>query len=130
MSSRFLQKTRIVLTMLSVQQLCVAQGISLASQPGAAQPGAAHPIATPNAAQHGESRNRAKNLKDLLVDLGKQHQVSILFEEETVKNIIITGADYRQEGSKLEKAADRPAQTIQSSFQKSGKRGLCDCAKV
>ena len=91
MSSRFLQKTRIVLTMLSVQQLCTAQGISLASQQ------------VPVRTQHTESRNRAKNLKDLLIDLGKQHQVSILFEEETVKNILITGADYNQEGSKLEK---------------------------
>jgi TonB-linked SusC/RagA family outer membrane protein len=121
MSSRFLQKTRIVLTMLSVQQLCVAQGISLASQPGAAQPGAAHPIATPNAAQHGESRNRAKNLKDLLVDLGKQHQVSILFEEETVKNIIITGADYRQEGSKLEKQLTDLLKPFNLRFKKAGK---------
>ena len=69
MSSRFLQKTRIVLTMLSVQQLCTAQGISFASQPTAAR----------NAPQHEESRQRAKNLKDLLIDLGKQHQVSIIF---------------------------------------------------
>ncbi|MCF0074926.1 TonB-dependent receptor [Dyadobacter sp. CY261] len=117
MSSRFLQKIRIVLTMLSVQQLCVAQGISLASQPVAAQPLPAQ--AQPNAAQRGESR--AKNLKDLLVDLGKQHQVSILFEEETVKNIVVTGADYHQEGSKLERQLTDLLKPFNLRFKKAGK---------
>jgi TonB-linked SusC/RagA family outer membrane protein len=110
MSSRFLQKTRIVLTMLSVQQLCVAQGISLASN-------SKIPVQT----QHPESRNRAKNLKDLLVDLGKQHQVSILFEEETVRNITITGAEYRQEGSKLEKQLTDLLKPFNLRFKKAGK---------
>jgi TonB-linked SusC/RagA family outer membrane protein len=112
MSSRFLQKTRIVLTMLSVQQLCTAQGISFASQPSASQR---------NAPQHEESRTRAKNLKDLLIDLGKQHQVSILFEEETVKNITITGADYRQDGSKLEKQLTDLLKPFNLRFRKAGK---------
>ncbi|MCF0064664.1 TonB-dependent receptor [Dyadobacter chenwenxiniae] len=110
MSSRFLQKTRIVLTMLFVQQLCTAQGITLASRP--VQRGAA---------QHEESRNQSKNLKDLLVDLGKQHQVSILFEEETVKNITITGADYRQDGGKLEKQLSDLLKPFNLRFKKAGK---------
>ncbi|MCF2517731.1 TonB-dependent receptor [Dyadobacter sp. CY351] len=118
MSSRFLQKTRIVLTMLFVQQLCTAQGISFASQPtqrSAAQRNAAQR----NAAQREESS--AKNLKDLLVDLGKQHQVSILFEEETVKNITITGADFRQEGGKLEKQLTDLLRPFNLRFKKAGK---------
>jgi TonB-linked SusC/RagA family outer membrane protein len=112
MSSRFLQKTRIVLTMLSVQQLCTAQGISFASQPAHAQP---------VSAQHEESRGRVKNLKDLLIDLGKQHQVSILFEEETVRNITITGADFRQDGSKLEKQLTDLLKPFNLRFKKAGR---------
>ncbi|MCE7042492.1 TonB-dependent receptor [Dyadobacter sp. CY312] len=109
MSSRFLQKTRIVLTMLSVQQLCTAQAISLASQQ------------VPARTQHTENRNRAKNLKDLLIDLGKQHQVSILFEEETVRNIMITGAEYHQEGNKLEKQLSDLLKPFNLRFKKAGK---------
>lgn len=108
--------------MLSVQQLCVAQGISLAGQPSVARPSVARPVeARPEVAQYGESRNKAKSLKDLLVDLGKQHRISILFEEETVKNITVTGADYRQEGSKLEKQLTELLKPFNLRFKKAGK---------
>ena len=109
MSNRFLQKTGIVLTMLSVQQLCTAQGISFASQQ------------IPSRTQHTESHRSAKNLKDLLIDLGKQHQVSILFEEETVKNILVTGADYHQDGNKLEKQLTDLLKPFNLRFKKAGK---------
>ena len=109
MSSRFLQKTRIVLTLLSVQQLCTAQTISLASQQ------------VPMREQNTENRNRAKNLKDLLIDLGRKHQVSILFDEETVKNILVTGADYHQEANKLEKQLTDLLKPFNLRFKKAGK---------
>ena len=109
MSNRFLQKTGIVLSMLSVQQLCTAQSLSFASQ------------AVPRQAQQTESRARAKSLKDFLIDLGRQHQVSILFEEETVKNIMITGTDYQQGDSKLEKQLTDLLKPLNLRFKKAGK---------
>ena len=112
MSSRFLQKTRIVLTMLSVQQLGTAQGISLASRPAQVQSGAA---------QHAESRYKAQNLKDLLIDLGKRHQVSILFEEETIKDIVVAGVDYLRDASKLEKQLTDLLKPLNLRFRKAGK---------
>lgn len=107
MSNRFLQKTGIVLSMLSVQQLCTAQSLSFASQ------------AVPK--QHTESRARAKSLKDFLIDLGRQHQVSILFEEETVRNIMITGTDYQPSDSKLEKQLTDLLKPLNLRFKKAGK---------
>ena len=107
MSNRFLQKTGIVLSMLSVQQLCTAQSLSFASQP--------------IPAQHTESRSRAKSLKDFLIDLGRQHQVSILFEEETVKNIMITGTASQQSENKLEKQLSDLLKPLNLRFKKAGK---------
>lgn len=109
MSNRFLQKTGIVLSMLSVQQLCPAQSLSFASQ------------ALPKQAQPAENSTRAKSLKDFLIDLGSHHQVSILFEEETVKNIMITGTDYRQGDSKLEKQLTDLLKPLNLRFRKAGK---------
>ena len=107
MSNRFLQKTGIVLSMLSVQQLCTAQSLSFASQ------------SIP--AQHIENRSRAKSLKDFLIDLGRQHQVSILFEEETVKNIMITGTSSQQSENKLEKQLSDLLKPLNLRFKKAGK---------
>lgn len=107
MTNRFLQKTGIMLSMLSVQQLCTAQNISLASQ------------IIPS--QHESPRAKAKNLKDLLIDLGRQHQVSIVFEEQTVRNITITGNEYRKEENKLEKQLSDLLKPFNLKFKKAGK---------
>ena len=111
MTNRFLRKTGIMLSMLSVQQLCPAQNISLASQFVRLGPATA-----------GESpRARSKNLKDLLIDLGRQHQVSILFEEQTVKNITITGQEYRRDDNKLEKQLTDLLKPFNLKYKKAGK---------
>jgi len=110
MTKRFLQKTGLVLSMLSVQQLSTAQNFSYASQVMSSQ------------TQHAENvRSRTKSLKDFLIDLGKQHQVSILFEEETVRNITVAGQEQPGADNKLERKLTDLLKPFNLRFKKAGK---------
>ncbi|GAB4010703.1 TonB-dependent receptor [Spirosoma migulaei] len=90
MSRLRLPKMGLVLLGLLGQQLALAQSVVLARQQSkASRMAQAHPA-------------EGQKLKEVLTDLSRQHQVSILFEETTVQGITVP-ADARLRSGKVEK---------------------------
>ncbi|WP_254560095.1 SusC/RagA family TonB-linked outer membrane protein [Dyadobacter diqingensis] len=108
MTKRFLQKTGIVLSMLSVQQLSMAQLVSFA-----------RPVEVSQSKQLG-TRINAKSLKDFLADLGKQYQVSILYEEKNIINIMVRDQELPANANLEKKLADI-LKPYNLRFKKAGK---------
>nr|WP_225309549.1 TonB-dependent receptor [Larkinella humicola] len=103
----FLQKTALVSLAVLSHQLTQAQPIALARQ----QSRSTEVIQTVPAA--------GQKMKEVLTELSRQHQVSILFEETTVNGIVVP-ANVRLRSGKLEKQLETLLKPYDLMFKKVG----------
>ncbi|CAG5018889.1 TonB-dependent receptor P3 [Dyadobacter sp. CECT 9275] len=106
MRQSLLQKTGLLLAAFLLQQVCLSQSIAYVSQYN-------------TTSQHRDQGTSASKLKDVLVDLGRKYQVSIVFEEATVQGISVQSGAVT--AGKLERQLEVLLKPYGLAYRKAGK---------